>query len=238
MQNNGFRNASRFLLFTYYGLDFNVDKDEAIKKAIDIAYKDATLMGAFNTKKDKNDNGEDRKNKVVEALEEQIDDFEKWHSDLCSDLEENDKGFSFGNAQKLVNMTIKNMHIVYSVINEFNPDNKFVSFFKENFLPHYSAFHIPVDDYILEAAWVLESENDKRDSKIIKFPIKDSACKTKYGKYNSEKINRWSSWNDETYYAFQNSLKDFIRKDNPEKSPLDWEYDAWIATAKNRKDQK
>lgn len=229
--NKDLYNASRFLLFTYFGLDFDTSKKDAIKEAVNVAYKDATLMGAFNTTKKKSDNGKDRKKSVIDALEENISDFEEWHKSLCQKLEEPSENFMYGNAQKLVNMTIKNLHIIYSVINEFNPKNEFVLFFRERLLSHYNSFHIPVDDYILEAAWILESENDKRNSKMIKFPIKETACKTKYGKYNSEKIDRWSSWNKEPYDSFQVSLKGFIK----EESPLDWEYNAWIETAKKRK---
>lgn len=240
MKNSDLFNASRFLLFTYSNLDFDAKKDEAIKQAVVLAYKDATLMGAYNAKKSGNETHKDEPNAKTVLINSVIDsvktlnpnvDFKTWHAELCNKLDQRIENFKYGNAQKLVNMTMKNMHVIYSIINEFQPENEFVLFFKRNILIHYSKFDIPVDSYILEAAWNMEEVNDKFENKKIKFPKKEGTCKRIAGKYSSDKIESWSSWDESKYTSFQNSLKDQIQSNRP----LDWEYNAWIEIAKSRK---
>lgn len=233
---NSLKNAIRFLLFSYFEIDFDAELNEIIYSAAKVAYKDATLMGAYNVNYS-NDKKSNRIKKLINAINDRSikkQSFKKWHDETCNNLV--DEQFTYGNAQKFLNMTIKYLFIIYSILIEYNPKCSFVDFYERKYMKDYSKFQIPVDNNILEAAWNLEKEHGAHKEKMIKFPIKEGYCKTKYGKYNTEKIIPWSSWKKNSYNTFHQSITEFIAVNLKKyKAPLDWEFDAWIDEAKRKK---
>ena len=178
--NTALRNSVEFLLFSYFRLCFEDDAKSIVEKAIDLGYKDATNQGAYNTL-DKNDDSESKKN-ARELIKNQVDSFfsgnntdayDVWHSRLCNSLVENYKeilvsgktqAFSYGNAQKWVNMTMKYLFILRTIYETFAPNSEFC---KEEFarikgIAH--SLHAPVDRFIINAA-VSEFDND------VKLPL-------------------------------------------------------------------
>ena len=125
-----FKNKDQICLKTQEALDilnngliykYNVRKDKKFQFAYDMAFKDSTLRNAF-VKKSKSDlDFQNRKQYIKEnaycIVKEYIDDiFEGNHPDPIIPIKKieekfSDKGFSFGNAQKLVNMTAKYMFL-------------------------------------------------------------------------------------------------------------------------------
>lgn len=211
---------------------FDSYKDYCTKMVIIKAYDDATNEGAYNAlfKKEILDMGDlkDKSNKVkkeaakvllsaITKLEE-IEDFDSWHNKLCNDIVKRYSEvnyvqtlFSYGNAQKWVNMSLKYLWLLGLL-----PDC-----IKEDYL------HIPIDSYIIDALW--------KDNPNIEFPIKDKKTKRdkNYSK-PSEYVQPWSKWGYDEYYKCLKSIRECIET----QYNLTWENNEWIKTAEARKQKK
>lgn len=262
MDNNiQFRNALNFLLFSYFGITLDPPKtdedkniDNILSSAVKKAFTDATQRGAYYAKS-KNKKEEEKEafreatqkalpeateclkdgiNKILEKevhIKEQKD-FDKWHEELCDKIKEkfdSSLKFTYGNAQKWVNMTLKYLYLIDSICSEICPD---IDYFHS--LQNISAYlHVPVDSYIIEKVW--EMEDDKTGSDGSCLPIKsDKMCKNgSRGKYASDKVEAWSTWDDyKTYMNFQKYLRD--NRNKIDGNPIDWEGPEWIEIAKKR----
>lgn len=261
MDNNiQFRNAFNFLLFSYFGItldppktdeDKNIGKDNILSCAVKNAYKDATQQGAYNTKLTDNEKkkaSQKAKQEATEYLKDSINHhilekdvpfdgqngFDKWHKKLCNNIKEifsNSLPFTYGNAQKWVNMTLKYLYLIDSICAEIYPN---INYFHS--LQNVSAYlHVPVDSYIIEKVWYMEGAETGKDNSCL--PIKaEKMCKNgSRGKYTSEKVEAWSTWDnyEEIYMKFQNGLRNMI-----DGNPIDWEGPAWIEIAKKRNDKE
>lgn len=142
-------------------------------------------------------------------------DFDTQHNDICTNLKNyiNDKttckllstdseDFTYGQAQKWLNMTLKYMWLLGLL------DGKI----KTEFL------HVPVDSYIIKEVW----KNNK-----IELPITKTRQDGSRGAYSSEKVVSWSNWGYDEYKKFQNSLKDSLK----DEIRIKWEHYAWIENA-------
>lgn len=175
------------------------------------------------------------------------DNFENWHKTICDELCEiyadklDDKYneiFSYGNAQKWVNMTLKYICILYNSHEIFCENSggncDFCNSYGKMLENYEEYFHIPVDSYIIEDIY---NRNKKdKEGKDIKLPEKivENNEKKKYG---LDKYISWSKWEDRQYIDFQDSLKNAISfKDGY--SPLDWENEEWINVSKSRKERE
>ena len=238
------REAIDFLVYSYFGIAPNYSWDKCVKYAIMKAYGDATAQGAYNTmfKKDTKNidalkkESADAKNKSAILIFDNIEGlfkgeikktFDSWHHDLCKKVVDNYSKvkdvdiafFTYGNAQKWINMTIKYICVLDATL----PDE--VSGYHDYIDKHFNEFHVPVDSYIIESIWV---------DKIIKLPIKENVDRVKE-KYDSTKVEAWSKWTvddngeENPYSDFQKTLTNNIA------SPLKWENETWINQAELRK---
>lgn len=108
--------------------------------------------------------------------------FDKWHDPICKrimeyfnkgyakkliavgenklgELENNQTYFTYGNAQKLVNMTIKNLYTI-TVVAGLYKDNERAKEWYDTFswiIENADVYHIPMDSYIFEIAKVKET---------------------------------------------------------------------------------
>jgi hypothetical protein len=138
--------------------------------------------------------------------------FDEWHGKACSGIikiSEKHKlplnnGFTYGLAQKWLNMTLKYMLVMEQWNAQSDPIKKY--------------FHVPVDSYIMQAA----SED---------FKINLSHRSGGERKYSTDSKG-WSKWDESEYTAFQVSL----RKATKPKSPIEWEFPAWLRI-KNKREQ-
>lgn len=172
----------------------------------------------------------------LQQTERDDDTYITWHSNLCSNLivlYENagctwgtnngkDLAFSYGVAQKWVNMTMKYMVITADLCALCDDDFGFVQKFGDMIAKFRNDFHAPVDRYIIDAAWkfanITPDTEDHQESK----PKRPKKCTTP-----------WSRWNPKMYEQFSGALKSELDKEG--KSPLDWEGPAWIEQAKGNK---
>ncbi len=158
--------------------------------------------------------------KFIDDLSEVIDcteeEYNNRHKELCNEIC-NEFGkytdlFSFGNAQKWVNMTMKYLYVVESLCEEAP---RFAT-------PLAKVLHIPIDSYIIEKIWDLE---DGLEDSCLPGVGKHT------GEYKSEKVKSWSKWDEDDYKKFIDNVKSLM----DEEIRLHWESLAWIEIAEARK---
>lgn len=209
-------------------------KDFVIAKCIDRAYLDLCRTIRFKpeckgekNKKTRQENLTPAKDSLKDSINSLLNGEAKeaWHKDTCDKLIKNvldkdflenltrtdDKnytpvGFSYGHAQKWVNMTLKYLWLLGLVLP-----------------PLEASAHIPIDNYIIEATW--------KDCTVpLKSDDKDNEKDKDKGNFNTEKFYPWSTWDKTEYDNFRDSIIDRIPNDKVE-NPLLWENDLWIKTA-------
>ena len=225
----------RFLLWGYFKIDGTEDVDDVIKSAINKAYDDATRQGAFNTRYDKNTDVHQIKNGALECMLEKvkkIESYDEWHKSTCDEIVKKFKdvkykndglkdAFTYGNAQKFVNMTIKYLYVIGNIIN-LNGDG-FEGWYKNNIIKFEADFHIPIDNYILQ---YLYKDN------ILSNKIKEIDANEYYKIIGRNCEYSWSQIPSyDAYLEFQNEIKKIIGNKD---MPLEWENEVWIKIARKR----
>lgn len=239
-------NSVEFLIFTYFGVCFKDNFDTILKSAIKVAYNDATMQGAYNALEKENaeeidydEVAQELEKAIKKLLNDNSNSYEQWHKDICKELVEcyekvtsNNKNpaFSYGNAQKWVNMTMKYLYILSEIFYDFNKNHNFENYY-DIIQKLYKELQVPVDSFIIESVW-----DEKKQIEGIPYII-GKLNKATYGdgknipgKYNSEKVVPWSKWTDKEYFKFQKTL-------SSNQPPLDWEHKAWIEIAKKRREK-
>lgn len=237
-----------FLLFSYFGITLEDAKDsgDLIDVAIKKAYADATMQAAYNAMFSK----DDHKSKIETASREAYiacaghikgalkelsnlqsqEEYNKWHTEICEFMvgeyaekisSAKEAFFSYGNAQKWVNMTMKYLYLMCGV---FDENSAFMQKIGNMVMNLSEYLHVPVDSYIIESVW----------DKPVALPLRPSGRRRKGYKYASEKVEPWSKWNKEQYDEFRKSLNEKMQfaEDRP---PLEWENEAWLKVAKERR---
>lgn len=256
--------AINFMLYTLMEVTLNdLDKDGNpvkyyIEKAVRRAYRDASshVLSIEEGKNDSKKNPfikETAISKVVDEVQNISGDYECWHKHVCKDIlmgeiyqdknvdyKEEDRRFSYGIAQKFVNMTIKYLVVLYTVMKAMDTDKvnrDYIKFYEENLKKYEQNFHVPIDGYILEGVWNPDENhefNSDDKAKILECVITEG--KKYSGKFSSDKVKAWSKWDDKNNYEpFQTELMDKIKK--VDENPLDWESETWIKIAKSRKEK-
>lgn len=233
-------NAVNFLLFGYFGITLDNSKDDIIHAAINRAYRDAAshVLSLKDDSKKDTEKGKKLFADACDCIEKFINDvltngtqnklneneYDEKHQDLCKKLKEmyskcTNSGyeFSYGIAQKWVNMTMKYLGVILTIFAECKDKNDFIAFHK-SFQAVESYLHIPIDGYILEYV-------SKEEYSIVE-PI-DIAKKE-----NNNNL-AWSKYKEDDYQKLQSSIKEtFINETTP---TLDWENEAWIKVAQDKK---
>ena len=170
---------------------------------------------------------EDVCSKLIESIESfpnYPDDFGTWHDDQCVQIirqmntpyDDGGKNFlkdgftfTYGQAQKWVNMTLKSLWLLDMLPNGFSE----------------AELHVPVDSFILEALKETQQFNTE-GNKIT------GSGESYY--YNGE---AWSAISEsKNYKKLQDGIRDIAKKQGI--SPIQWEGPAWIKVAEQRKKEK
>lgn len=246
--------ATEFLIYAYFKLDVQADEKEIIGKVIERAYADATNEGAYNTRlyDDMQDpTKEDKQNRktvsdgvreeaakyIVNLIDrlpriESEDVFDAQHTMTCQALVTKfnealgSQKFTYGNAQKWVNMTIKYLYLIDGVRHYYG---KTLSI-HEGIDKCQKWFHVPVDSYIMEAIYKdieLPRREQGRPQDIVK--------KRTFQTAQSKDLLPWSQWEQKHYMAVYRDIRKHAQKHGENICPLVWENSAWIETAKGRK---
>lgn len=172
-------------------------KDRTIEVCAHRAYRDfcrrLTSIGKCraSAKSDWRKNAEkwiaDSIEELFQSLPNRLADFDEWHNAVCQkliDITPQKKlnlcnAFSYGLAQKWLNMTLKNMLIMEQWDTELEKIKSYL--------------HVPVDSYIMEAASKCQVLIKRKDGQ--------------YGEYKEGVSKPWSQWNYEEYIEFQNALR-------------------------------
>ena len=121
-------------------------------------------------------------------------------------------------------MTMKYLGIILTIFAECKDKNDFV-IFHESFQAIEHSLHVPIDGYILE--YVSKEKYIKEFSKVEPIDIDK--------KENNNNL-AWSKYEEVNYKTLQNNIKEkFI---NETTFPLDWENEAWIKVAQDKKTVK
>ncbi len=243
--------ALDFLLYSYFEITTAIeDEDEIIVAAIKRAYRDATnrvvaFVSEMDSWKMKKNIISIMKEEIIKVLKDEKD-YGKFHKDTCTmlinnynDIVDISSGtkFTYGIAQKWINMTMKYLCVIYSILGKQKNTEKYYK--KVNKLE--KKLDIPIDSYILESVSKVKKENEYRYGFSIEIPNKE-----KYGgmgNYNEEKSLPWSKWeSSDDYSNFQNDVKKEINElknklEDKKKfdSNIEWENLAWIEVARKRK---
>ncbi len=228
-------NGIEFLLYSYFKIELNATKDEIIKSAIKKAYTDATNQGAYNTKlikasqKDSSVCARNNGEKVIKSFIEQslnVIDYDDLHNKTCAKLcmIYGTLPFTYGNAQKWINMTMKNLYVISLIFCECcePQDDNLVEFCKDILSISYK-LHVPIDNFILQAIQDSIGVNAKENT--LKGKVTTVAKNEQY-KFNG---SSWSKLDKENYETIQQELKKIISG-----VPIEWECMAWIEIAKKR----
>lgn len=244
--------------------DFKEVEKSVLWKIINKAYKDATQQGAYNALVDGDGRSEELKFEGAKELQKGIlklldneKNYDKEHDDICKKLigvyknikvktrNETDKSaFTYGNAQKWLNMTMKYLYVVNQICEEYLGKKDYSNEeYKEHFFVRIqkikdveNKLHVPVDSYIIQAAWKEET---------VKLPLRQDRKGQRGKEYKnpSDYVKPWSQWDNKQdhtvpkgeYSAFQTTLKTII---GPQSSRIDWECKKWIETAKDRRNME
>lgn len=143
--------------------------------------------------------------------------YDKWHKDICVNLADstqhfeqyskyrkastdnfkNKSGFTIGNAQKFLNMLMKDLYACLSV------DSKFLPLYED----YFKFCHMPLDSYILRFV------DDIRYREMIKKPART---------YTWGNMNSYDSYMEE-----QADIRDYVKKYNPSVTVLQTEFVIW-----------
>lgn len=249
--NDNHKIAIEFLLWSYFKLAADTSKEEIIEKCISRAYSDATNQGAYNAIRDK---GTDSGASYHEELKEHIlslsaiGDYDKWHKAICDKMtkfyenvkmksSQDNSAFTYGNAQKWLNMTIKYLFIVNSVMEMLGTSGDFCEFYGDKFENFEGYFHVPIDSYIIESLWD-NKDTVEETSKWLHIYKEKTPKRNKgtLGAYSTEKYKVWSRFEEEDYRKAKKHIDGKISKEGV--SPMRWENEKWIGVAKQKEEKK
>ena len=164
---------------------------------------------------------------------ESMDAFDKAHEATCKALVADYEGtlgvrkFTYGNAQKWVNMTLKYMYLL---------DGIYLACGRELWMHKgiercRNWLHVPIDSYIMEALYreieLPRKENSRPSDKIKKLAFNTVASD----------LIPWSKWDQEQYAAVYKKIRLYAQNRDVNSCALIWENAAWIEVAKRRKDK-
>jgi len=149
--------------------------------------------------------------------------FEECNKEFKEISENNEPLFSYGNAQKWVNMTIKNIYVVGALCEIMNIQHRFCEISKKFISKDIEKqLHIPIDNYILESIWNEENkkmweeiEEEQKETQSDKSSlVKEIYCKNnknKMKKYSADVVKPWSKWTEEDYNLFKKKFDENIK---------------------------
>ena len=235
----------------YFSFGFTVDDEKEIilRNIVKKAFNDATNQGAFNTKVKENLSSEvkDAKEKGINFVYEKLNEytsaanreaFKQWHNSVCKELKNcfsklNDiDWFSYGNAQKVINMSLKYIFLLGLIPEYRNRGGSCsVSEIVNNVFSDGMFLDVPIDSYIIDELGKEENTKATLEKVIISQNTKYQKGKKKgEDKPPHEYVKGWSSWNDDEYMETRDKIFEMIKE-----TPIEWEMENWIKQAKLRR---
>ena len=147
--------------------------------------------------------------------------YRNWHNNVCLELigifadrdiivkEKNN--WSYGNSQKVLNLTIKYIYEIQKKLIELNLNNHNIFNECPNFYDMKPILDITVDSLIIDG---IKEWNNNNPDKKIDLPIDQNS-----------KIIPWSKWNSQNYNEFVSHYSTVFSNENF--SPIEWESVTW-----------
>jgi len=259
------KEAIDFLIFSYFGSKPTDQAEQILDRVIERAYRDASSR-VLSLKDDVRDEKEGPKVKAKDKICEYMGKLkelhespgfmytERIHTPLCEGIEKefcergegiyklDKKGksrrtFTYGIAQKWINMTMKYIYLLNKLFDEFGDEEG-----RRQFCGNYGKpvsgiakdLHVPLDNYILGAAF------EKLGMQGCITKNGQQGCITKKGQKEPQyyivsngKEYPWSRIpNERIYNCFRIKLESNIKVKNSGVYPIDWENTAWLEQAK------
>ena len=174
-----------------------------------------------------------------------IEDFEEWHKEICGEMTEyyktvkmkssqDNSAFTYGNAQKWLNMTIKYLFIVNLAMEMLGAAEDFRDFYRRKFKDFEGYFHVPIYRYIIES--LCKREDTVKETKkwlcLKEKTRKDGTLEA----YSTDKHKVWSQFNEGDYQKVKKHIDDKISEEGV--SPMKWENEKWIGVANRKEEEK
>ena len=202
---------------------------EALKICAGLAYGDLRRTLDFNdvSDKEKLDFREKMYGLIFEWINDKLfsltdpqSEFKRSHEEICgmikkeavsSNLFKNNK-FTIGQAQKWLNMTLKNI-LIFNLCPDKMSDKLI------------SSLHVPVDSIIIKKAWQLDE---------VELPLKNGVNPhlitrgVHKGRTRLDCFLPWSQWDDyDDYFEFQTTLRKRLGSSSDYSSTIEWEFKAF-----------
>ena len=236
---------NKYLLYCHYGISEDDTSSKIIVKAARKSYMDFCRRITFQNRvpMENRDIFEDRVKTLLSDMipsllesvryENQSQElFDGKHNEICEailDVYDSAGGQTYGIAQRWLNLTLMNLVLIDSIqrINNL-PIAKTRKF-----------FHVPVDNYLLEAATT--KQNTYRHGLSLKYsPLKhDIGRDYQMDWYRAGAVQPFEKWEYQEYIEFQNAIRDKLREFNYTlnySDSLDWAFKAFleVSQARNR----
>lgn len=232
------KTAINFLMYSYFGLTLESEKNEIIVAVVNKAYQDANrhVVSIPNENEKLYAKGKSFE-KLIKCISnlwdntfDRQDDYKEWHKKVCSELVKlysgitaEGKEFTCGVAQKWVNMIMKYLYVIKEIFEGFGDNNETNMWLKKLSDKNFEQYlHIPIDSFILEN---ISRKTKKKEDYTAEFKIEVKNTDGSKGFY-SYRTMPWSKYEDyeEDYYQLQKRIRGEVK----ENSILDWENLAWI----------
>ena len=232
--------ANSFFLWNYFGIDVDSIPAEILDAVINIAYSDATKRKSLDrSEMNEREIEEDKKNArdvvwfAIYSLYPDIV-FSTWHEEVCRELVSK-TSFSYGNAQKLLNMTIKYLYLLStSGMLPKRESYEFYDWYDYRLKAFEAQFHVPIDNYVLQYIYEDMKKNNTHWGEKELIGIRKYHPQYKIKDYSDKSEYAWSKLPDyETYMMIQRAIVSCYKP----KNPLEWENNIWIDIAKKRKSE-
>lgn len=251
MSDSKYDYINKSFLFFCFGIKIEDCKDDILIGIIKKAYLDATNQGAFNTKAGKEGINKDSRdvkrdelintiicafNKLIEM--DSSDEFNDWHKSLCEKILKHYTNwpFTYGNAQKVVNMTMKYLLMLSIYEDSFKDDE--IKRILEAVQKHKENLHVPIDSYIIDMIikeGIILQEGEDLEKDFIWLQGKNFPKRKKIIEIDipSNYLEGWSNWSSyDNYFNLQQKIRRHIASNS---YPIKWESEQWIASAENRR---
>ena len=206
----------KFLVFSYFKITDKDSEEEIILKCAKRAYLDLCRTLRFNNNSEKEHVAfcEHVSKKIVEEIQNipltlEIEDFDYAHSEICGRI------IAFA-----TNYPSKNSS--YKLLAETEETKKSFNYGQAQKWLNMTLKYM----YLLDC----RSNFFEKYSSFLHVPVDRYIIKKAEGIIENIPANAWSQWEKSTYIKFQSDLRTALK----EKSPIDWEADAWIDIAKNK----
>jgi len=158
---------------------------------------------------------------AAKKVQEAVDEFIAKAKKISNGMPDDAPGFTFGNTQKLINMTAK-----YMYMSLYKSDKQ------DDLRKNFSVCHCPMDSIMLEK--VAEAAFEEEDAPLKNF--REKCCKPRAKNKIKDDV-KWSKldWKEgeagpsvpEEYRLFQEAIEELVNRDARVSCPLEYDFIAW-----------